>query len=225
MTAPIIGIDGYPRGWVAVRIDDDVLTWSTGAVDAIADLLDPDAVIGIDMPIGLADAGWRACDVDAKTHLGRAASRVFMTPPRAVLEFGFGAPNEIVQNLSRQLTGQGTSRQAMALAQRILVLDDALQAGPSDPGTVLETHPEVSFSQLAGSVLPSKKTAAGVAQRMQALTRWRPRLLDEIAGIPDDVPIDDALDALACAWSAQRWLAGTAQTLPTGSTRAPFIAY
>ena len=225
MTAPIIGIDGYPRGWVAARIDDDVLTWSTGAVDAIADLLDPKAVTAIDMPIGLADTGWRACDIAAKTQLGHAASRVFMTPPRSVLQLGFGAPNQVVQDLSRELTGQGTSRQAMALAERILALDAAVESRQSGRGTVLEVHPELSFAQMAGRVLASKKSARGVAERLDALTTWRPRVLHEIAHAPADVPVDDALDALACAWSAQRWLTGAAETLPIGSTEPPFIAF
>jgi predicted RNase H-like nuclease len=32
--------------------------------------------------------------------------------------------------------------------------------------------------------------------------------------VPDGPGLDDALDALACAWTAQRWAAGIARTLP-----------
>jgi predicted RNase H-like nuclease len=71
-------------------------------------------------------------------------------------------------------------------------------------------HPELSLAELGGAgPLPSKKTAAGRAARVALLTGW---LGDEYVG---DLPAgDDGLDALAVAWSAHRWLAGRARTLP-----------
>ena len=223
----VIGIDGYPSGWVAARVtvaSNDV-TWSTSDVAGTATLLDPECVVGIDMPIGLANEGWRECDVQAKAELGRAGSRVFMTPPRAVLELGIEAPNTEVQALSRTLTGQGTSRQAMGLAERILALDAALTTSPATVrGTVLEVHPELAFAELAGQVLESKKTAAGVGQRILALRSWLPAVDQILASAQPGVPVDDALDALACAWSAARWREGRARTVPPGATAAPFIA-
>lgn len=223
----VIGIDGYPAGWVAVRIctSEESVTWATSPVDGIASLLAPGSVIGIDMPIGLSDEGWRACDIEAKAQLGRAGSRVFLTPPRAVLELGIRAANDDVQALSRRLTGQGTSRQAMGLAERILALDEALAAsGPGSRGTVLEVHPELAFAEMDGRVLASKKTAAGVGERILALRAWLPDVDRALASAPPHVPIDDALDALACAWSARRWQDGRARTLPSAASEAPFIA-
>lgn len=218
----VIGIDGYPAGWVAAHIDGTEITWTTCEVRAIGDLLTPASTIAIDMPIGLADRGWRECDQQAKQALGRAGSRVFMTPPRAVLALGLAAPNEQVQELSRELTGQGTSRQAMGLAERILTLDAALSSmgGPS----VIEVHPELSFAEMAGAPLTSKKTAAGVGQRLEALLKWRPDVVTALAQTPDDVPIDDALDALACAWTAERWIEGRSRRIPAGAAKPPFIA-
>lgn len=222
----VTGIDGYPRGWVAARLDPDVssprIHWATCVVSNIASLLHRDDVIGIDMPIGLADAGWRECDHQARAALGRAGSRVFLTPPRAVLALGLGAPNSDVQHLSRELTGQGTSRQAMGLAERILALD-AVLSDRSATGTVIEVHPELSFAEMAGRPLASKKTAVGVGERLQALSTWLPDPAAALAGVPHDVPVDDALDALACAWTAQRWTRGAARTLPPSSDTAPRI--
>lgn len=225
----VIGIDGYRGGWVAARAEASparpTVTWATSSVHDVASLLDPSCVIGIDMPIGLAAMGWRACDVLAKSALGRAGSRVFMTPPRAVLELGLSAPNEAVQQLSRETTGQGTSRQAMGLAERILALDAALsdRAGARDTGDVIEVHPELAFAEMAGQVLAGKKTAAGVGQRVEALGPWLPSVVEHLASAPADVPVDDALDALACAWSASRWRISAARTLPEGASAAPFI--
>jgi predicted RNase H-like nuclease len=218
--ASCLGIDGYPRGWVAARRTGGAVTWHTCTVPEIASLLSDEVVVGIDMPIGLAEAGWRDCDRLAKTELGRAASRVFMTPPRGVLELGLTAPNEHVQNLSRQLTGQGTSRQALGLADRILALDLALTDALA---TVVEVHPELSFAELAGNPLASKKTARGVGERLSALRPWLTTIDAVLADAPPDVPIDDALDALAALWSAERWRDGTAHKVPTDAVRPPFI--
>jgi predicted RNase H-like nuclease len=224
----VTGIDGYPRGWVAARLDPDLSSpevhWTTCEVSDIASLLHSDDVVGIDMPIGLADRGWRDCDHQARAALGRARSRVFLTPPRAVLALGLSAPNSDVQSLSRELTGQGTSRQAMGLAERILALDAALAASPgSGTGTVIEVHPELSFAEMGGRPLASKKSASGVGERLEALSAWIPDPAAALARAPHDVPVDDALDALACAWTAQRWGAGTARTLPPYAEAAPRI--
>ncbi len=106
------------------------------------------------MPVGLLTSGLRPCDALARQELPGAASRVFTTPPRAVLELGPDAPNADVQALSRALTGQGVSRQALHLAPRILALDAALAS--REPRLVVEVHPELSFAELSGGVLDRK---------------------------------------------------------------------
>ncbi len=218
---PTAGIDGYPGGWVCANLTSSAITWETAEVDAIATLLQRGTITGVDMPIGLTDSGLRECDSLARRELPGAASRVFATPPRAVLVLGLGAPNQEVQDLSRRLTGSGVSRQALGLATRILALDSALAADPAL--TVIEVHPELSFAALAGRVLDRKKSAAGVGQRIAALLSWRTDIADVLAAAPPDVPADDALDALAALWSAVRWRDGRARTVPVDATEAPFI--
>jgi predicted RNase H-like nuclease len=219
--APVVGIDGYAGGWVAARLHEGRITWRCAPISEIEALLEPGATTGIDMPIGLLTEGERACDVLARQQLPGAASRVFLTPPRRVLELGLTPPNETVQALSRKLMGKGVSRQALGLASRILALDAAL-AGTDI--TVVEVHPELSFAELAGRVMHSKKSARGVGQRLAVLTNQLPDVLGALGNAPADVPIDDALDALAVTWSAQRWQASRARTLPPESVERPFIA-
>lgn len=223
----ITGVDGYRGGWVAASVVDQSVTWTVAPVPSVGALInrlcsDVSDVMAIDMPIGILDRGWRECDVTAKGTLGSAGSRVFLTPPRGVLELGLETPNGIVQTVSRRLTGQGTSRQAMGLAERILALDSALRSGPA--GSVIETHPELSFAEMTGAPLLSKKSAAGVAQRMSALQAWLPEVVGHLESVPADVPVDDALDALACAWSAQRYRDGASRSIPAAADLPPFIA-
>jgi len=52
----------------------------------------------------------------------------------------------------------------------------------------------------------------GAGQRIAALGRW----VDvgaALGDLPGGVGLDDVLDALAAAWSAQRWASGSAEVL------------
>lgn len=212
----LIGVDGYRGGWVAAVRTDDALDWRTGPIGTIDAVIDGASTAAIDMPIGLTDRGWRRCDIEAKALLGRAGSRVFMTPPRAVVELGLAAPNAQVQEIARRLTGQGVSRQALGLAARILDVDRLLP----EP-RIIEVHPELSFLEMTGRVLDSKKSASGATQRIEALTAWDPAVTAALAHRPSGVPMDDALDALAALWTAQRHAAGASCGIPVVEERDP----
>ena len=204
----LIGIDGYRGGWVAALWAGGSINWLTAPTGGFASLVDGAAVICVDIPVGLADSGWRACDLRAKELLGSARSRVFMTPPREVILLGLSAPNDEVQRLSQSLTGQGVSRQALGLASRILDVDGCLP-----DSRILEVHPELVFQRIAGEALPSKKQANGVARRVSALTRAMPDVdvIVALESCPGDVPIDDSLDALATLWTARRHVTGQSE--------------
>ena len=199
----VLGIDGCPGGWIAALRDDTGIIWRQAPLGALASILDDAAVAAIDMPIGLAERGWRSCDLLGRERLGAARARLFLTPPRAVLALGMAAPNADVQRLSRALTGQGTSRQAMALSARIMEVDALV---PDD--RIVEVHPELSFMTMAGEVLPSKHRPEGIAARVAVLTPIFGEMTDGPA------PIVDRLDAVAALWSAERVLAGAAEGLP-----------
>ena len=204
----LIGIDGYPGGWVGAVWSGSTVTWRTAPIGAFDTLCDEAAVICVDIPVGLADHGWRSCDLRARELLGAARSRVFMTPPRDVILLGLSVPNEEVQQVARELTGQGVSRQALGLATRVLDVDGQLP----DP-RILEVHPELSFQRMAGEVLPSKKQARGVARRISSLSQALADIdvLAALEACPADVPIDDSLDALAALWTARRHADGRSE--------------
>jgi predicted RNase H-like nuclease len=55
---------------------------------------------------------------------------------------------------------------------------------------------------------------------LRLLTAWRADVLDALAAAPSESRLDDALDALVCAWVAQRWVAGASVVLGDGARDA-----
>lgn len=210
--ATVLGVDGCPGGWVGALVDPDgTLRWH---VDDLAGLLALDAdAVAVDIPIGLpAGAVRRTADVQARGRLGPQRSSVFHAPPRAALPARDHATSSA---LSRAVGGAGLSVQTFHLLGKIREMDELLATDPRLHGRVVEAHPEVSFRALAGQggpPLPGKLLADGRDVRLELLRGWLPS-----AALPRPRPgrarDDDCLDALVCAWTARRWLAGEAELL------------
>ncbi len=221
----IVGVDGCKAGWLRVHRDTrggeigfDV---SLDARELFGREPLPD-VVGIDIPIGLTEAGPRECDRLARRLLGRPrSSSVFPPPIRPAL----GAASRLeASRIRRAIDGSGVGAQAFHLYARIREVDEVLRAQPELRGRVREVHPEVSFRALNGgeAIKASKKTEQG--------RRTRRRLLAAHFGSPafDDVRAafrssvvadDDVLDALAVLWTAERIHRGEAVTLPVDPPR------
>ena len=210
----VLGADGCPGGWVVAEVAPGApVRWHAAAdaeaLLALADRLGA-AAVAADVPVGLPEQGPRACDVAAKERLGgHSASSVFPAPVRGVLQ----APT---YGVARMLS-PSLSAQAYALVPRIRDVDDALRRrGPAVHDRFVECHPEVSLRALTGRVLPRKRSAPGALLRLRSLEQ-------AFGPLPDDPPaaaaLDDALDALACAWTARRWATGAAELLG-GETEA-----
>ena len=211
----VLGVDGWRGRWVGALLD--------GRTVGLVDLPDARAVlavlgvevVAVDMPIGLADDGPRACDVAARARLGRAGSSVFPAPVRAVL--GTDDYTEARRISVAATGGTSLSAQAFQLVRSIRSLDEALGDPPA--GHVVEVHPELAFRALDRAVTDPKGTARGLAQRLAAL---RP-VMDVDAALlaaPPRVPAVDALDACAAAWSARRVADGAAECVGDGSRDA-----
>lgn len=207
----VLGVDGWRRQWVGALLDGRHVTLRV-LPDAAAVLAVADAeVIGIDMPIGLAEDGPRACDVAARKLLGRAGSSVFPAPVRAVLACDGYAEACLA---SRAAAKKAISVQTWNLVPAIRSLDDAL--GPAPDPRVAEVHPELAFRALDARVADPKGTARGCAQRIRALEPVMD-VLGALADAPPMVPAADCLDACAAAWSAARILAGSAECVGDGA--------
>jgi len=212
VTGRVLGVDGCRDGWVGVAPDPD---GPRGYVAAglptllhRAEADGPVLRVGIDIPLGLADAGWRDADLLAASLLGRRRASIFRTPVRAALTAPDHASGVAV---SRERSGGGFSVQAWGLREKVLEVDAVVRAGER---RLSEVHPEVSFAELAGRpAAHTKKTWAGQRERLALLAAAGidlSRLVGEVGlAAPDDV-----VDAGACAWTALRLLRGTARSLP-----------
>ena len=206
--AVVLGADGVSRNrWVVAELSPGTpITWhlvtGAAAVLKLADSLRA-AAVALDVPIGLPASGQRRCDKEAYASIGARRSSVFMTPPRHVLEHDHYA--------AARAASPGLTAQAFALISRIRDVDAVLRAaGPSIHARVIECHPELSFKEMTGADLPRKKSAQGALLRMAALATTG---LTDVRDAPEEAGWDDALDAMACAWTAQRLTEGKAQRL------------
>jgi predicted RNase H-like nuclease len=200
--APVAGVDGCRAGWLVVH--DGQAAVHPGFARVLAALPD-DAVVAVDMPIGLADRhrpGGRAVDRAARAQLGPKRVSVFSPPPRPVL--GARSLDE-----ARRRGGRLTL-QALNLLPRIEDIDDVMTVELQV--RVFEVHPELSFAAMNDGqpVLEPKRSAAGSQRRQALLAR---------AGVPVPVrprgaALDDLLDACALMWSARRIADGTARRIP-----------
>jgi len=219
-TRLVAGVDGCRAGWVVVvatpqaegpLVSVTVEATITGVVERVR--RNELAVMAIDMPLGLAASGPRACDTTARRRLGARRSTVFPTPPRPLLHSPSHA--EAVTR-GRALDGRGISIQAFNLLPRMAELDAAVDPSMSD--RIVEAHPESGFATMAGAPLrSSKKTVDGRAERLALLEGALSRDLSLLSARRAGAAIDDVLDAAANAWTARRWLAGAAIVLGDGT--------
>lgn len=208
----LAGVDGCRGQWLAAVGHGAEITWRL--VPVFRDLYDDAAltVIAIDVPIGLPDAGRRACDAAARAVLGARRSSVFAAPVRPVLSCTTYAEARAVL---ATLGGASMSAQAFGIVRAVRDVDECVR--PEDDDRVVETHPELAFRLMSGEPeLAAKTSTAGLAARLRALVRWREDVLGVLECVPAGVPIDDAADALACLWAAERWARGVRRTLGDG---------
>ncbi|HUZ73117.1 MAG TPA: DUF429 domain-containing protein [Stellaceae bacterium] len=198
--AGFVGVDGCRAGWIAVTIDARgrrefaVLA----RFQAIAALNAVRAMI--DMPIGLPDTGYRACDRAARLLLGAARSRVFLGARRPLLGYRH---DYRAAHAWAKADGKGLSRQCFNILNKIAEVDALMT--PVRQAAIREAHPELVFQRLSGgTALPPKKSPEGRRRRrdlvaahgFDAIDRW----LAALGG--SGARPDDLLDACALALAA-----------------------
>jgi predicted RNase H-like nuclease len=197
-------------------LDTGQLDWQV--CEKIQDFFNQDIplAMGIDIPIGLPEAGARPCDLQTRRLLGpRRGSSVFPAPIRPVL----GAVDyPQACRIRQEVEGKKISKQTWNITPKIREVDDLLRRNPGLQGRLREVHPEVCFYFMAGGqpLEEGKRTQAGYAARLRLL---RDHFGDIVAAAVEGrdrqaCAADDILDALAALWTAERILRCEAVTLP-----------
>ncbi len=239
MSAPAAGVDGCPAGWVAAISEDGAPSRARIAVfAAFADLLaalPPDAIVAVDMPIGLpgrVGRGGRGPESLVRAGLGERQSSVFSIPSRAAVYAEPGPfadePARIAAHrracevaLATSDPPKKCSIQAFGLFAKIREIDGLLRADPGLCLRVIESHPEAAFRKLNGDRamgLPKKVRGRvhqpGMEERTALLERsgFDPALLAR--ALPARVGRDDLIDACAMLLVAARHARGETVSFP-----------
>lgn len=213
----LAGLDGCRGGWVVVvELDNSIQGLVVSSVAELLNLLNPNALVAIDIPIGLTDSGPRLCDVAARKVLkAPRASSVFPAPIRSVLK---ARTYGDARNICQEVIGKGISQQAFAIIPKVREVDDLMQSSPEIRSRVREVHPEVSFAYWNDGrpMSASKRTAAGAAERERLIDAFWPGVRTELREIlpRGRVKRDDLNDAFAALWTARRIASAAAVSLP-----------
>jgi predicted RNase H-like nuclease len=231
-TAVLVGVDGCKAGWIAVRRDADaapsVEVFASFA--ALLAALPDDAVVAVDMPIGLPEfsqRGGRGPEALVRPLLGQRQSSVFSIPSRAAVyadtnEFttieAWYAAHRRASDVAKATSDppRGVSIQAFGIRE----IDALLTARPELRGRVVESHPEVAFCRLNGDQpmrLPKKIKGsinpAGMEERKILLCRHGYDM-GFLNLAPRGAAADDFLDAAAMMLIADRVANGQARPFP-----------
>jgi predicted RNase H-like nuclease len=219
----IAGVDGCRGGWFRASLETASGELRFEVVRAAAELArEPHpAVVALDMPIGLPQAGPRACDREARLVLRERRSSVFPAPIRPALAARSQAE---ASEITRRADGRGVAAQAFGIFPKVRELDEALANDPALRAAIHEVHPEVCFWAWNGRrPMPwPKRARVGARERTALAEAWlgagivaRARAGHTRHALAED----DILDAIAALWTAQRIAHGTAQTLPARPPR------
>jgi predicted RNase H-like nuclease len=216
----VAGADGCKRGWFRASRDTGTGELCFHLLEEAAELLrraPRPEWIGLDMPIGLPEAGPRECDRRARACLGRPRSAsVFPAPIRAALR---ARTREEASRITARRDGRRVGAQAWALYRKVRAVDELLAASAQARRRIREVHPEVSFWAWNGhrALRAGKRSGAGREERRRLVEGWLGAgVLAAARGkhARSDVADDDILDALAALWTATRIAEGRARTLP-----------
>ena len=212
-----IGVDGCKNGWAAAILDHGELRLKVyQSIDGlVAEYPLFDAFL-IDMAIGLRNRTDQVRpDTDARKELGIKASSVFPIPSREAVK-AHGEEEQKQANL--RTLGKSLSKQSLAIIPKLRELDEFLNNHPEFRNRILESHPEVDFARMNGSVLLSrKKEEPGPSERVRILSEYLDKR--DLYGMYDKAKKlgcgqDDLIDAICLAVTGAMHAHGESETIP-----------
>jgi len=212
-----IGADGCRGGWIACILDHG--EFRTERYDSVELLVKQypafDAFL-IDMAIGLQSSADQLRPDDlAREELRPCTSSVFPIPCRQAI---YADTEEEQKKENIRVFGKSLAKQSLAIIPKIRELDGFLNSHPEYKNRILESHPELDFARLRGSVvLTRKKEYPGFSERASILKKYLPE--QSFAGMWDRARElkcnpDDLLDAACLAVTAMLSSHGMCETIP-----------
>ncbi len=211
-----VGIDGCRGGWIASVITDGVLDiYKFSELEELTEKISFDACL-IDMVIGLqGNAGHIRPDGIARKILKGRASTVFPVPCRQAV---YGATKEERLAANVRVLNKKFTSQTDAIIPKMREVDEFLQANPRFKNVIRESHPEVCFARLNGSVLmTSKHDSEGIRERISVIREYLPGVTEEqIQSVCRKMRCnaDDVTDSICLAVTAELMLQEKAEPIP-----------
>ena len=212
-----IGADGCRGGWIACILDHgDLRLERYASLEALVEAYPEFDAFLIDMAIGLRSSKDQSRpDGLAREELGSKASSVFPIPCRQAV---YAATEEEQKQANIKVLGKSLAKQTIGIIPKIRELDEFLTVHPEYKNRILESHPEVAFARLNGSVVMSrKKEYPGLSERAGILKRYLPG--KDFSSMRDKAKElkcnpDDLLDAVCLAVTAALAAGGMCETIP-----------
>ena len=212
-----IGVDGCRGGWTAAVLDHgDLRLESYESINSLVERYQSFDAFLIDMAIGLRNHSDQVRPDDAaRRELGVKGSSVFPIPSREAI---YSNGEEAQKKANLRTLGKSLAKQSIAIIPKIREVDEFLTSHPEYKNRILESHPELDFSRLNGSVLMSrKKEEPGPSERIAVLSEFLDK--KDLLGIYDKAKElkcnqDDLIDAICLAVTGALYAHGQCKTIP-----------
>ena len=178
-TGMYIGVDGCKGGWIASVYDRG--SFEIKKYFSIEELVEANKNYNellIDMVIGLqSNKDEVRPDNAARALIPGRTSTIFAVPARQAV---YADTREKIREANKNALGKDLPAQAIAIIPKMRELDEFLQENPTHKNRLKESHPEVCFSRLNGSVVMSRKAdGEGITERVGIIKQYMPEITEE----------------------------------------------
>ena len=212
-----LGADGCRGAWIACILGHGEMRIERyDSVEVLVETYPEFDAFLIDMAVGLRSSADQLRPDDlARKELGTKASSIFPIPCRQAV---YAVTEEEQKQANIRVLGKSLAKQTISIIPKIRELDEFLMVHPEYKNRILESHPEVDFTRLHGSVVMSrKKEYQGFSERAAILKKYLPG--ESFSGMRDKAKEfkcnpDDLLDAVCLAVTAALAAGGMCETIP-----------
>lgn len=212
-----IGVDGCKGGWIASIYERGILR--INKYSSVSELVDANKDYNellIDMVIGLQHSKDEVRpDSAARALIPGRTSTIFAVPARQAV---YAESREEIRKANINILGKDLPAQAIAIIPKMRELDEFLQNNPEHKNRLKESHPEVCFSRLKGSVIMSRKAEAeGITERVGIIQEYIPEATEQYVyqqAKQFKCNADDVVDSIVLAITANLAVQGKSVVIP-----------